>query len=229
MNDAQRSLSDLGIRPRPDYSLTPTYQLRHTGDLDELRRAAHDEGPGGVNYARYMSALQNGHDEGLPSIEAFNGAVPQSAEDQLNNAAGVAQRNTQRWVNYDPMLDLLKGPDGRPLSEHPVEVAHQTAAMLAADGYRAGAVLLQQAIDRSMSSSTSISIQDPGPDLSYDVAADSLSSLSTEDVYTTWRQEQATKSLTIQPAGADAALFAGTSEDGLSYSVADDWSRDGDE
>jgi hypothetical protein len=227
MNDAQRTLSSLGIQPRPDFSNHDTYKLRHRGDLDALRIAAHDEGPASVTYARYMAVLQQGLDETLPSADML-GAIPMSIDQQTANLQRAQRQTQQRWTAVHPLLTQLRDANGTALSDLPAESAHQMAAMLAADGHRQQAQILMDAISYSESSSIGVEFIEPDEEIVHHVMPDQRA--SDGDAYSDWRAEQqrqasGIQALQIQNRDVEAALLAGTSSDGLSYSRSDDWSH----
>jgi hypothetical protein len=232
MNDAQRLVSNHGLPLRPDFSQHSRPRLRHKGDLDALRRLAIEAGPASIEYAQWLSVLQNNEDEGLADVDAFNGAIPMSVADQEADLQRVHRQTQQYWSGtVHPALHQVVNGQGIPLSQLPVEEAHQMAALLAADGYREAAQRLTDAI--SFSTSTSMGVQwiEPEEDNTLVVASDQRS--ADVDAYTAWRaaqgQRQGIQALQIQGRDADAALYAGiTSPDGLTYEAASDWTRSDD-
>ena len=223
-NSAQQLHHSLGIHPRPDYSDYAIPHLRHTGDLDRLREAAIDAGPGSPNYDAWVAALQQGADQDLPDVAAFSGAIPQSTTDQAATALAATRSSQQQWLDTDPLLHQIQLPDGRSLANAPAAEAHNLAALLAADGRHSEAHALLDAISRSTSSSLGIEWTAPDPQLEYTVG----STAPDVDPYTTWRQQQHSQpqTLAIKHASVDEQLFAGISPDGLSYNRADDWAAD---
>lgn len=228
----EKLLQDRGLIARPDYSTSQRYRLRHQADFEELRRQAHDAGPGSTEWQMYLSALQNGDDENLPSVEML-GRLPQPAEDQEANAALAQSQATQRWVTTHPLLSQVCGLDGvTPLSQLSPAEAHDAVAAFAARGYRTQAAELSRALDESTSTNIGISYVEPDDNghLTYEVPQDFSSSQSTPDAYSSWRQANMSRgtglaALAISNNSAEAALFSGVSPDGMSYHAADDVGR----
>jgi hypothetical protein len=226
LNEAQRLMQSYGLQARPDLEQHDYPKLRHTGDLDALRRRAIDAGPESVEYAQWVAALQQGADEHLPDA-GMMGAIPMSIEDQAGRLHRAQRQSERRWVSVHPLLQQVHGPNGIPLADLPAAHAHTMAAMLAADGQREAAQRLTDAIHLSESSSMGVVVEQPDEDHSYHVARDQRS--SSGDPYVEWRranqqQRQGISALQIQSPD-EASLYAGiTSPDGLSYEVSADWS-----
>lgn len=227
-NQAQRMIQALGLHPRPDYSAASDRpRLRHTGDLDALREAALDPntgGPGTAAYDAWVGVLQRGEDEGLPDVQAFNGAIPASVQEQEAAALEAAQNQQHYWVDAHPLLrEMTIG--GVRISELPVETARQQIALHMAEAApheRDALARIAAAMDESGTSSIGIQWEAPEPLMQYEAR-----SAATTDPYVDWMQarqqvRQGMDALAIQRGDADAALFSGISPDGLSYSVADD-------
>ena len=226
-NSAQQAMLNLGIRPRPDYSRMGVPKIRHSGDLDALRRAAlaDDAGPGSEAYDTWLAALQQGADVGVPDADVFNGAIPQSIEEQQERAYEAAQQRLQHFVNPHPALYQLTNAQGVPLAHLDVESVRQNIALMMAEAApheRAALAELANVVEESGASSWGIT---------YEAVEDRMEwqapTIRSSDAYSEWRAaqgrvKQGMDALAIQRGDEDAQLLSGVSADGLSYSVADD-------
>lgn len=200
--------------------------MRHSGDLDELRRAALAEGPGSRPYDVWLAALQQGADHDLPDADVFNGSIPQSVEDQLANAREVAQSQLQHFTNPHPVLYQLTNAEGTPLAHLDVESVRQNIALMMAEAApheRASLAELANAVEESGASSWGVSFEAVEDRMEYRAPT-----AESADAYSQWRAaqgrvKQGMDALAIQRGDADAQLLSGVSADGLSYSVADDF------
>lgn len=228
-NAAQQFLDNLGLHARPDYSNHDRPRLRHTADLDALREAALAKGAGSTEYAQWMAVLQNGEDENLPSVEVFNGAIPQSIEAQGAEAQRVAAQAEHHWVmdRIDPQLHYL-GWEGVPFSQMTPDQARSLATMQLAEALpheQPAWIQVLSAIDNSPTSVMSVTWQgDESERLSYTTRSGEEGH---SDPYSQWRQatkeQEGIARLQIQDPTAQQWLSAGMSPDGLSYNSADDW------
>lgn len=221
-NAAQQLLSNLGLHARPDYSSHDRYHLRHTGDLDALREAALEEGPGSVAYARWMAALQNGDDENLPDADLFSGAIPMSTAAQASEMERAITQSRQQWIpgRIDQRLHQY-GWHGRSFADmEPDEVRTIAHAQLAEalPHERGDWLQVLAAVDNSHTSSMGVSWEGDDTDLSYTTPSDVEGH---SDLYSQWRaqeqEKQGLSALAIANASENDVVFAGISPDGLSY------------
>lgn len=229
-NAAQQLLSNLGLHARPDYSNHDRYHLRHTGDLDALREAALEEGPGSVSYARWMAALQNGDDEGLADVDTFSGAIPMARGAQAGEMERAIVQGRQQWIpdRIDPRLHQY-GWEGVAFSQMEPDTVRTIAHAQLAEALpheRGDWLQVLEAVDNSHTSSMGVEWSGDGSEqLSFTTASEQNSGHS--DPYTQWREAtqnlQGLQRLNIQHASSEEQLLSGVAPDGLSYSQADDW------
>jgi hypothetical protein len=220
----------MGLHARPDYSNSDyaNVTLRHTGDLDRLRDAALDAGPGSEAYDAWMTALQLGHDEGLPDVATFSGAIPMSIQAQAEEMRRAEAQAQQHWVldRADPRLHQY-GWEGRSFADMTPDQArfiahHQIAEALPHE--RGAWMEVIAAIENSPTSSLGISWEGDFTDLTYETPSEGSGH---SDPYSQWRaasqNNQGLNALNIQHISAEQQIFSGMSPDGMSYNSADDW------
>jgi hypothetical protein len=175
VNRTQESVSKIlgnGSGGRADYSNYAVQRPKTQEQLDRLRHAAHEEGPGGEAWDAYHATLQQGLDRDLPSA---TGGVPRSIAETgrlLNEAADSA---TEYFVQAPAILNNF-GWQGRSFADlGPAEsrriVAEQVAQALPHE--RAQWYEVAQALDNATTSTLGIQYQtDEGPVLQYEAPSD---------------------------------------------------------
>ena len=185
-----------GQSNRTDYSnrrLTRAVP-RTLQQFDELRRAAHDAGPGSAQYSDYMALLQAGLDrDSLP--DAAGGGVPRSVaatQAELGDAAEDAREYFKAGVH--PMLHEYGIPGQGSFAELGPDVARAVVTEMMATStskeQRAALVELSKAIDNSPTSSLGIVIEAPDERLEYTISMGDDSNADPSG-FTQWREGQA--------------------------------------
>lgn len=200
-NSAQRHVDRMlgrGQGNRHDYS---NRTLRRNDvpstlqEWDELRRAAHDAGPGSAVYSDYMALLQAGYDrDNMP--DASGGGIPRSINAtaaELDDAAEDA-REYFKPESVHPMLHEYGIPGRGSFAELGPAVARAVVSEMMATStskaQRAALVELSKAIENSRTSSLGVVIDEPDQRLEY-----TISMGDDEDAdpsgFTQWREGQA--------------------------------------
>lgn len=144
-------------------------------EWDELRRAAHDAGPGSSIYSDYMALLQAGYDrDNMP--DASGGGVPRSVhatQAALNDGAEDA-REYFKPESVHPMLHDYGIPGRGSFAELGPAVARAVVTEMMATStskaQRAALVELSKAIENSQTSSLGVVIDEPDQRLEFRVA-----------------------------------------------------------
>jgi len=175
VNRVQESVSKIlgnGEGGRADYSNYRVERPKTQQELDRLRHAAHDEGPGSEAWNSYMATLQLGLDADLPDA---TGGIPRDidATGQLLNEH--AARSEEYFVDAPAILNSL-GWQGRsfadlgPAASREI-VAEQVAQALPHE--RAQWYQVAQALDNATTSTLGIQYQtDEGEILEYTAPSD---------------------------------------------------------
>lgn len=164
-------------------------------EFDELRRAAHDAGPGSADYSDYMALLQAGIDrDNLP--DASGGGVPRgvaATQAALDDGAEDA-REYFKPEGVHPMLHEYGIPGRGSFAELGPAVARAVVSDMMATStskeQRVALVELSKAIDNSLTSSLGVVFDAPDERLEFTIAMGDDSSADPSG-FTQWREGQA--------------------------------------
>lgn len=188
-------------------------------EWDELRRDAHDAGPGSTIYSDYMALLQAGYDrDNMP--DASGGGVPRSlhaTQAALNDGAEDA-REYFKPESVHPMLHDYGIPGRGSFAELGPAVARAVVTEMMATStskaQRAALVELSKAIENSQTSSLGVVIDEPDQRLEFRVSMGDDEGADPSG-FSQWREGQAG----LAPGVAGLMLRANNSDpafDGIS-------------